>query len=73
MLLGMSVNQPVALKKTTKTNYEYTTTHGETVTVAIANIKTTMLIDSGSTCNIINTACKDMLFQQGVPLKGHCI
>ena len=48
--------------------YAYTTTHGETVTVAIANIQTTMLIDSGSTCNIINTACKDMLVQQGVPL-----
>ena len=48
--------------------YAYTTTHGETVTVTIANITTTMLIDSGSTCNIINTACKDMLVQQGVPL-----
>ena len=48
--------------------YAYTTTHGETVTVAIANIKPTMSIDSGSTCNIINTACKDMLVQQGVPL-----
>ena len=36
--------------------YAYTTTHGETVTVTIANIKTTMLIDSESTCNIVNTA-----------------
>ena len=50
-----------------ETEYAYTTTHGETVTVAIANIKTTMLIDSGSTCNIINTACKEELVQQGVP------
>ena len=40
--------------------YAYTTTHGETMTVAIVN-KKNMLIDSGSTCNIINTACKNML------------
>ena len=48
--------------------FNYTTTHGETVKVVIANIKTTMLIDSGSTFIIINTACKDMLVQQSVPL-----
>ena len=38
------------------------------MTVAIANIKTTMLIDSGSTCNIINTSCKDKRVQHCVPL-----
>ena len=48
--------------------YAYTNTHGEAVTVSIASIKTTMLIDTGSTCNIINRACKDELIQKGVPL-----
>ncbi|MEG7524501.1 MAG: hypothetical protein M3H12_15645, partial [Chromatiales bacterium] len=39
-----------------------------TFSTTIDNIKTTMLIDSGSTCNIINTACKEQLVEQGVPL-----
>ena len=33
----------------------FSTYQGETVTVLIGNVPVTMLIDSGSTCNIINT------------------
>ena len=32
------------------------------------NMPVTMLIDSGSTCNIINCACKQQLVRQGVAI-----
>ena len=48
--------------------YTFSTARGETVEVTIGGVKTTMIIDSGSTCNIINSTCKEQLVQQGVRL-----
>ncbi|KAI0236936.1 hypothetical protein LSAT2_012540, partial [Lamellibrachia satsuma] len=44
--------------------YTFSTSQGETVTVSIGNVPVTMLIDSGSTCNIINTEYKEKLIEQ---------
>ena len=37
-------------------------------TISISNVPVTMLIDSGSTCNIINIEYKEKLIEQGVKL-----
>ena len=48
--------------------YAYMTSQGETVSVKVGNMPITMLIESGSTCNIIKSAYKQQLVRQGVEI-----
>ena len=48
--------------------YKIMPSQGETVSAKVGNMPVTMLIDSGSTCNIINSACKQQLARQGVAI-----
>ena len=48
--------------------YAYATSHSKSITVTVGDVPLEMLIDSGSTCNTLNTEYKERLVEQGIPL-----
>ena len=48
--------------------YAYATSHSKSITVTVGDVPVEMLIDSGSTCNTLNTEYKERLVEQGIPL-----
>ena len=48
--------------------YAYATSLSKSVTVTVGDVPISMLIDSGSTWNTLNSECKERLVQQGIAL-----
>ena len=51
-----------------RSEYAYAMSQSKSVTMTVGDVPISMLIDSGSTCNTLNSECKEHLVQQGIAL-----